>query len=494
MTEIYGIVRGEKVKTIFKIIVLVTLLAVLLTIWVPHFIASPNALANAETQGSTIGGMEIGNLKGEELKSALTNRVNEWYAQNLTVSGGDSSIEVSSSTFQFDIESTVNQYEENYRKPWYAFWKSDTTVHLPLTVFPSEVVKDEIAGISSWDIDATYSNVELAASYLKADEVEAVVIDTSGLEIDRISLSLEAMPEGAMGINELILALNDTVIDPLMPFSIIEQLGDSINLANREAINFVASNIYNAAVHVNSEILERHSQNEIPSYLKPGLEAKVDVLANEDLKFVNLSTQPIVLKLSMDEGKLMTEVYTPAMETEVSVTVAEDEEIQPRTITRYSKDLAIGQTKQVQQGEKGLRVSVYRTVYDEQKLVSNDYYPPVDRIIVKSSQQPKPAPTTDSVNNNPADQVDLDGDGFPDGDTGSGDLPNSNDNNNGSQSNGSENTGPNSGNNGSGTNNSTGTGSGTNNSKNNNAENQDNAEENLPPGSYYDKGGNLITP
>lgn len=476
--------RGEKVKTIFKTIVLVALLAVPLSIWVPHFIASSDTVANDEAKSSTIGGMEVGNLEGEDLKSALTKNVNDWYAQNLTVSGGGSSIEISSSTFQFDIESTVNQYEENYRKPWYAFWESETTVHLPLTVFPSEVVKDEIASVSTWDTDATYSNAELAASYLKADEVEAVVIDTSLLEIDRISLSLEAMPEGAMGINELVLALNDTVIDPQMSFSIIEQLGDAINLANREAINFVASNVYNAAVHVNSEILERYSQNEIPSYLKPGLEAKVDVLANEDLKFVNLSSQPIVLKLSMDEGKLMTEVYTPAKETEVSVTVTEDEEIQPRTITRYSKELAIGQTKQVQQGKAGLRVSVYRTVYDEQELVSHDYYPPVDRIILKSSQQPEPAPTTDNVNNDPTDQVDLDGDGFPDGDMNGGDLPNNNDGNNGSQNNGSENTGSNSGNNG----------SGTNNSKNSNTENQDDEEENLPPGSYYDKGGNLITP
>lgn len=476
--------RGDKLKTIFKTIVLVSLLAVLLTIWVPHFIAIPSALANGEIQGSTIGGMEVGNLKGDDLKSALTNAVNDWYVQNLTVSGGGSSIEVSSSTFQFDIESTVNQYEENYRKPWYAFWESNTTVHLPLTVYPSEVVKDEIASVSTWDTDATYSNVELAASYLKTDEVEAVVIDTSLLEIDRISLSLEAMPEGAMGINELVLALNDTVIDPQMSFSMIEQLGETINLANREAINFVASNVYNAAVHVNGEILERHSQNEIPSYLKPGLEAKVDVLANEDLKFANTSSQPIVLKLSMDEGKLMTEVYTPVKEAEVTVTVTHDEEIQPRTITRFSEDLAIGQTEQMQEGKEGLRVSVYRTVYDEEQLISRDYYAPVHRVIVKPALQPEPQNPSNNSNDNPNDPIDLDGDGFPDGDMSGENIPSNNGGNNSSQSNGSQNSGSNSGNND----------SGTNGSKNNNAENQDDAEENLPPGSYYDKGGNLITP
>lgn len=455
-------------------------MAVLLSLWIPNFVNSSVASATSGS-GSTIGGMEVGNLKGEDLKSALTNAVNEWYAQNLIVSGAGSSIEVSSSSFQFDIEGTVNQYEENYRKPWYAFWESNTTVHLPLSVFPSEVVKDEIASVSTWDTGATYSNVELAASYLKADEVAAVVIDTSLLEIDRISLSLEAMPEDAMGINELVLALNDTVIDPQMSFSMIEQLGEAINLANREAINFVASSIYNAALHVNGEILERHSQNEIPSYLKPGLEAKVDMLANEDLKFSNTSSQPIVLKLSIDEGKLMTEVYTPVKEAEVTVTVTHDEEIQPRTITRFSEKLTIGQTEQLQEGKEGLSVSVYRTVYDEDQLISRDYYAPVHRVIVKSAQQLKPQNPTNNSNDNPNDPIDLDGDGFPDGDMSGENIPNNDGGNNG---NGSQNSGSNSGN----------KDSGTNNSKNNNAENQDDAEENLPPGSYYDKGGNLITP
>src|SRR5690606_10399151 len=151
-----------------------------------------------------------------------------------------------------------------------------------------------------------------------------------------------------------------------------------------------------------------------------GLEAKVDVLASEDLKFANTSSNPVVLKLIMEEGNLRTEVYTPAKETEVDVTVSQDEEIQPRTIARYSAELAIGQTEQIQEGAKGLRVSVYRTAFDEQKLVSRDYYPPVDRIIVKSSKQPVVKTPSENLNNDPAYQVDLDGDGFPDTDTTNG--------------------------------------------------------------------------
>lgn len=461
-------------KIVYRSIIPITLLVVLLSIWIPNFIVSSVASADNKSVGSTIGGVETGDLKGEELKALLTNAVNDWYTQNLTVTGGGTSVEVSTSTFQFDIESTVANYENQVHKSWFAFWEDTPTVHLPLVVFPSEIVKKEISNISSWDTDLTYNNVELNAAYLKTDPVEAAVIDVSVLETDRISLSVEPMPEGAMGINELVLALHDTVIEPQIAFSMIEKLGDTMNLANSEAINFIASNLYNAALNINAEVLERHSQNEIPSYFKPGLEAKVDVLANEDLKFANTSSKPVVLKLIMEEGNLKTEVYTPAKETEVDVTVSKDEEIQPRTITRYSMDLAIGQTEQVQEGAKGLRVSVYRTAFDEQKLVSSDYYPPVDRIILKSSKQPEVQSPSENLNNDPAYQVDLDGDGFPDADTTNGNgstTPISDSQNNGSNS----------------SNNNQGAAS-------NNSANGDTEEENLPPGSYYDKGGNLITP
>lgn len=454
-------------RIVFRSIILFTVMVILIAIWVPHFIASPNNSSDESLKKATIGGIEVGNLKGEELKETLNNAVNDWYSQNLIVTGGGNSIEVSSSSFQFDIESTVNSYEKNYRKPWYAFWGDETVVHLPLNILPSEIVKNEISNVSTWDTDLTYEKVQLNASYLKTDEIEAVVNDLSLLENDRISLSVEEIPKGSMGINELVLALHDTVIDPQTIFSLLEKLGETINLANQEAINFVASNIYSAALNINGEILERHSQNEIPSYLKAGIEAKVDALGNEDLKFSNTSSNPVVLKLVVNDGKLQTEVYSPAKETEVDITVSEDEKIQPRTIKRYSEDLAIGRQEQVQEGAEGLRVAVYRTVYGEQQLVSQDYYPPVNRVIVESSQLPEIREPAVIESNTPNDPIDLDGDGLPDIDESRESSLNGSQNTKLQHINSNESIGE---------------------------QNQDESDDNLPPGSYYDKGGNLITP
>src|SRR5690606_9158937 len=129
-------------KIIFRSIVLVAIVAVFLSIWIPNFIVGSVASADNNAVGSTIGGIETGDLKGEELKALLTNAVNDWHTQNLTVTGGGTSIEVSSSTFQFDIESTVANYENQVQKSWFAFWKDTPIVHLPLIVFPSEIVKN----------------------------------------------------------------------------------------------------------------------------------------------------------------------------------------------------------------------------------------------------------------------------------------------------------------------------------------------------------------
>ena len=449
-------------RNIIKSIVLFTLFSVILAIWVPRFIASPIESSVMKAKSSTIAGIEVGDMNRKELEVALTNTVNDWYTHNFIVSGGGSSIEVSSSTFQFDIKSTINSYEENYRKPWYKFWSGEKTVHLPLNILPNEVVKNEISNISIWDTDSTYEKVLLNASYLKKEEVEAIVTDLSTIQTDRISLSNETMPESTMGINELVLALNDTVVEPNMAFSMINQLGDAINLSNREAINFIASNLYNAALNSNGEIIERHSQNKIPSYLSPGLEAKVDVLAGKDLKFANTLTTPILLKLSIDGEKLLTEIYTSRKEAEVSISVTRNETVLPRTITRYSSDLSTGQKQQIQEGTEGLRVSVYRTVYGEQQLVSRDYYPPVNRIVVESPPQREGQNTSNNTSDEQQDPIDLDGDGFPDEDFTGGDTINDEQNANSNTPN--EETGNTYG------------------------------DENLPPGSYYDKGGNLITP
>ena len=188
------------------------------------------------------------------------------------------------------------------------------------------------------------------------------------------------------------------------------------------AINFVASMLYHVALQTEYEILERHSQGQKPNYLQQGLDAKVNQALEKDLQFINRSDQPNKLKLTVEGDSLKVELLAQKKEKEISVRVSKDKIIQPRVITRYSKDLPIGREEVIQKGQEGVRVEVYRSISENgstaEELVSRDYYPPVNKIIVKSSRQPVASENssgTDKVNPNDPDlQMDLDGDGLPD--------------------------------------------------------------------------------
>lgn len=160
-----------------------------------------------------------------------------------------------------------------------------------------------------------------------------------------------------------------------------------------------------------------------------------------------------------------------------------NEEIAPRIINRYSEDLPVGQQQLIQEGSNGMRVVVTRIISESgsttEEQISRDYYAPTNRIVLLSARQP--ATTTDTTGTTDGSVVpNVNTDGT------STQIPGTTDPN--------VNTNPNSVPN-------------TNQNQNQDSDTQidldnnglpdmpTNEDENeLPDGSYYDKGGNLITP
>lgn len=443
-----GVVRVKK-----NIMVLALLVSVLIYVVSPlGSVKFKTAYAEEKASISTIAGIEVGNLTENEIRRKLTDAINQWMNEPLLISGGESEIVLNTTLIHHDIDSTIDLYDSIVKKDWYAFWEKESVVHIPLEILPSEELKTEISKVNIWNLEETYAQVMNTAGYLKAGKVEAVVEDTTILEANRIALAIEEIPETAFGTYDIAHALNDQVIAPDETFSFIQALGENIDAANSEALNFTASLVYQSALNINSEILERHSQQKVPDYSEPGIEAAIN-RNGEDLQFINRLVTPIKLKLSVEAQQLKVEVYTTQQEASVTTRVVRDEEIKPRTITRYSNELSTGQVKEVQKGEQGMRVSVYRVLDGVEELVSRDYYPPVNRILLNSSNQLQTQQPTET---DPDLQMDLDGDGLADvesSDDVEGETINENE-----------------------------------------LEVDENGNPILPPGSYYDKGGNLITP
>ncbi|MEB2302762.1 VanW family protein [Lysinibacillus xylanilyticus] len=407
-------------KSSMKLGSVLIVLVLLLGILIPNLIID-HALAKGG--GSTIGGISVKGLADEDIEAALQEAINTWRETPISVNGAGVKAKIDPALFTFDVASSVADYHHLTDKSWYAFWQSKKTVHLPLHVSADDRVKAQLEETGVWEAESTLNEVVSNATYLKNHEIEAKVADTSAMEAERIALSIEDIPTNATDVLELVNSLNDAIIAPNEPFSLLTALGEKSENITSESLNFVASNIYHTALQTEYEIIERHAQKTVPSYLQQGLDARVNRALDKDLQFINRSDQPNKLKITVEGDSLKVELLAQKKVKEISVRVSKDKIIQPRVITRYSKDLSIGREEVLQKGQEGVRVEVYRSILENgnttEELVSRDYYPPVNKIIVKSSRQsivPENSSgkkgTSDS--NDPDLHLDLDGDGLPD--------------------------------------------------------------------------------
>ncbi|WP_264986998.1 VanW family protein [Lysinibacillus piscis] len=397
--------------------------------------------ADQENSQSTIGGITVEGLTRKQLQQTLQEAVTVWTSEPIVISGEGAMIQLNASAIQYDIEGTIATYETMTKKPWYAFWQSERTVHLPLQLTDNGGLKAEIEQVQTWVTDSTYDKALQQAANLASHEIEADIANIGTIDNERIALEIQPIPEGTMGLVNLIKALDGQILYPQQPFSLVATLGEQVNSANNEALNFIASMLYSVALHTNSDIYERVSQNRIPSYLEAGVEAAITRDGSNDLKFLNTTEHAMKLKMSLEGDQVKAEAYAPQQINKVTIHVTREYEIAPRIITRYSKELASGQQQVLEEGSPGLRVAVMRYTVDrvDPELISKDYYAPAHRIMLKSSQPP-PAATSETTVTPPP--LDLNGDGLADVDEDAMPID----------------------------------------------------EEDLPEGSYYDKGGKLITP
>lgn len=400
-------------KIIWKTAVLVILTAFLFFLWTSNFAPLQQQVsAESEGSGSTIAGQQVESLDRDEIISLLNSKILEWKQNPILLNGNNTDLTFDPEWFTFDVESTVEQYENQVDTAWYAFWKSDGTVHLPLQVVMSPELTALIDENGHLDAEETLEVIKNQVGMLSVEPIETIALDMSLFQTDRIAFDIEEITTNTSGLNDIISALNEQVIGSGEMFSVNEHL-EGINLgASDETTNFVASLMYSVVLQSNFEVVERHSQGRITNYLEPGIEAKIS--KTKDLKFINTNNAPATIKITMKGSELLVEIYSVPSETVAEYLVSE-EEITPRTIYRYSSELKPNEEQQIQEGKPGLRVSVYRTIsdkagsYEKEELISQDYYPPVNRIVLKSSVVSEALTTQD-----PDLAVDMNGDGFTD--------------------------------------------------------------------------------
>ena len=380
------------------------------------FLNETTTFAKDSTASSTIGGVEVTNVKRTDLHETLQTAINDWLSTPVKVSDREHTITLDASDLSFDIKSAISQYETMIKKPWYAFWQKDKIVQIPLPVTVSEVAIAKMKTIATWDVDQTIDTLLTQASTLHNHEIEATINDLTSQLDERIAFQIEDIPSGAVGLQDAMTILNETILVPNQPVSLLALLGDQVEAVNQIGLNFLASMLYSTVLQTEYEILERHPQASIPGYLQPGMEALMDQTLAKDLQFINLSEQPGKLNMTIEGNQAKVEIYSKIKEKELTVRVEKTRTVMPRTIYRYSNELAIGQEMVLRKGTAGFRVNVYRQIAEEgatlELLVSQDYYAPIHQIVVRSTKQRANSETT--YENDPDLEIDVDGNGLPD--------------------------------------------------------------------------------
>jgi vancomycin resistance protein YoaR len=155
----------------------------------------------------------------------------------------------------------------------------------------------------------------------------------------------------------------------------------------------VATNVYNAAVRSNLEIVERRHHSFPVSYVTIGQDATI---AGDwiDMKFKNTRNYPIYIQMYLSGDNLITNIYgdkegsTERIELETDILT----EIPP-TISYIEDSSKFSDYKKVEKESKtGYKVNVYKVSYDnglviKKELLHNDYYKPVDGVIIVGSKE-----------------------------------------------------------------------------------------------------------
>ncbi len=160
----------------------------------------------------------------------------------------------------------------------------------------------------------------------------------------------------------------------------------------------VSTTLYNAALCAGMRITEYHPHSLQVGYVKPGADAMVNYYF-ADLRFVNVTKNPVYLKTKADGKTLTVQVYGEKMEGRIELMskivgeTAPGETILIDTEGKYP-ELPKGERMILRYGKAGVRSESYVLRYSEsgklieKKRVRKDSYLPVDSVVVEGTAEP----------------------------------------------------------------------------------------------------------
>lgn len=349
-------------------------------------------------KGSTLAGILIEGMKYEEAKEALEREIVDWQLKQPLIAKTDyEKLSIQRTTFSFDVDASLLALEEQIKDERFLFFFKGKDVHLPLVT----VVNNEVIEAIDWadyiNQDETLEAVKEVASNLGNSRVETVYeadVSTAQGSIGEVTHSISGLSEVVM--EYAVSEIDGQMIHPDDSFSFLDTvvIPDELMDSSKE-LSFTGTALYELILQTNVKIIERHSHSYLPDYAETGIDAEIDEAKNRDLVVYNDNVYAFTIHAEINAGNLIMSLQTILPNNVYKYEQVNEAEIKQRTIYRYSKELQPGQEKNVEVGREGRTVDIYRADYMDdnfidRELISQDFYPPVPRVVLISSKDPLP--------------------------------------------------------------------------------------------------------
>lgn len=377
------------------------ILSIIILIFIQYSFPLATDAAPKYPEGTTIASLQIEGKTKEDTRLTLIDEVENWnLEETITVKSDLETFHIPRSAITFDIDATLNELHEKTKRTLANFLMRPKNVHVPLVVYIDE--EDEsfkaLQELDHIDYDATIERLKEAASELSNEPVPLVYVNEDDLPFETIEQVAKDIPDHLSNavISYTVNELKDFMILPDKSFSLLDSVtfpGEFNNSA--QELSFIGSTLYELFLHTDVDIIEKNTPLNVPSYTQAGLAAEVDREQEKDLVVFNNDSIPLKIDAEIKDGQLLMSLETIRMENNYQYEVTQIEEIEPRTIYRYSNKLDPGEQEIIQHGQKGEKVIVERLIYKnkvfvDSESISEEVYLPVPEIIVVSAQEEEP--------------------------------------------------------------------------------------------------------
>ncbi|RIW37706.1 hypothetical protein D3H55_03815 [Bacillus salacetis] len=345
-----------------------------------------------------VASINIGGQPEPEAKEALAQAAADWKASaeiTAELSGKEALIDLSA--IHIDLNQSLQSVNEGGPNPLAVSIDIDSVMEGMKAAFPDLKADEMDTAAFQEDLISQVSMLPGSAvislsDYFPKGSVEEVAAEA-------LSGKITVTPE----VKRFIETFPEIAVKQGTDFSFLRHLEEN-GFSADEDLSQVTSLLYKLILQTNFTIIERNTSPELPKEVELGYEAKTDAGSNLDFIFANPNNADYMIQLELMNDQIYGKLVGFPLATDYKVSLKDKEEFPPKKIVQYNPFIEKNVVRVQEEGSKGILIKVFRQSIGgngdvmEEKLIAEDFYPPVHRIEIHSLEEaPKDVKETDIV-------------------------------------------------------------------------------------------------